>query len=558
MDVIQSEQIKSIVQAILLHGKRVNLVGMKAHKYNRTDIDREFIDELERAGAEVRFDSQDEYATFDTTVVVKPLEGQWRHYDGVTLFMIPEQSDWDFFGAEGLDQYDGYPDIIQWRKKTAQAQRIIHTENWACKPAVLIAKSAEEQVIKDLNGYYMNTVATLHPELIPHWHNICFLYAGANQEWCIDRVPYTDVIEYVEEQLAAGKNKVIFVNSDEAVLPSSVQKCHRVVRHFSDLSPDTWFYVTGSIDGEETYRNYCAHVNDDTLMHIISGYRFESVAKSTVQLEVQPSELCISRKELLEIDSTPRIRLKNFVCFNRMTRWHRVQILSYCLENNLVDDAYYSFDFATADTGYNDRERWNLDNPEHYNFDSGYLKGWMERWPASRAIYNHWHKFPLVLNRTEERENPVQLCTADVKYHKHSYFSVVPETTFHKSLGAEGAPTSMNHTDGVFISEKIYKPIAYKHPFIVASTAGYLTQLRRCGYKTFHPFIDESYDNEVDDNKRMMMICEEISRLCAQTDEQWLEFQANVQDIVEHNLAVFLDGSKSLSTTKINLKEYFK
>jgi len=556
VEAIQREQINALVDAIILHGKRVNLVGLANEEDARSKNELQFVQALTDAGAHIVYNCEDEHPRFDTTVVVKPC-GQWRHYDSVTLFMIPESVHWDLYGAEGFDPYDGWPDIVQWRCKTASAQRIIHSK-WSCKPATLISEASEKQVLKDLNEYYMNTVASLHPQLIRHWHNICFLYAGANQEWCIDRVPYTDVINYVTEQLAQGKNRVIFVNSDEAVLPSSVQKCHRIIRHFSDLPAHTWFYVTGSIDGEETYRNYCAHIDEEPLLNIISGYRFEGVAKSTVQLEVQPSELCISRKELMEIDSSPRIKLKNFVCFNRMTRWHRVQLLSYCLENNLVDDAYYSFDFSTADTGYDVRERWNPDSTDHDEFDGGYLREWMDSWPPSSAIYNHWHKFPLVLNRTQERENPVQLCSADVKYHKHSYFSVVPETTFHKSLGVPGAPTSMNHTDGVFISEKIYKPIAYKHPFIVASTAGYLTQLRRCGYKTFHPFIDESYDNEVDDHKRMMMICEEISRLCAQTDEQWLEFLSSVQQTVEHNLTVFLDDSKSLATTKINIDEYFK
>jgi hypothetical protein len=59
--------------------------------------------------------------------------------------------------------------------------------------------------------------------------------------------------------------------------------------------------------------------------------------------------------------------------------------------------------------------------------------------------------------------------------------------------------------------------------------------LNERGYKTFHPFIDESYDSEPDFEKRFKMCVEEIKRLEKFTTEEWLEWQKNIKPIVEHN-----------------------
>jgi hypothetical protein len=78
-----------------------------------------------------------------------------------------------------------------------------------------------------------------------------------------------------------------------------------------------------------------------------------------------------------------------------------------------------------------------------------------------------------------------------------------------------------------------------KHPFILMAYPGTLKRLRERGYKTFSPFIDESYDNIIDGEQRLEVIFKEISRLCAFTDEQWLEWQTNIKPIVEYNYENF-------------------
>tara|TARA_B110000858_G_scaffold128808_1_gene146498 strand:+ start:1445 stop:2365 length:921 start_codon:yes stop_codon:yes gene_type:complete len=91
-------------------------------------------------------------------------------------------------------------------------------------------------------------------------------------------------------------------------------------------------------------------------------------------------------------------------------------------------------------------------------------------------------------------------------YNKTKY-SVVVESTINR----------------IFISEKILKPLAFGHPFIVWGASGILEQLRNFGFKTFDNCIDESYDLEKDDNKRLEMIMNEIEILNATPPDYFLD-----------------------------------
>ena len=59
--------------------------------------------------------------------------------------------------------------------------------------------------------------------------------------------------------------------------------------------------------------------------------------------------------------------------------------------------------------------------------------------------------------------------------------------------------------------------------------------MRDLGWCTFAPLIDESYDSETNDDKRMAMIVAELERLSKFDHEQWLEFRKGVYDSVMAN-----------------------
>lgn len=85
------------------------------------------------------------------------------------------------------------------------------------------------------------------------------------------------------------------------------------------------------------------------------------------------------------------------------------------------------------------------------------------------------------------------------------------------------------------ITEKAYKPIACKRPFIAYSTPYWLQDLRNLGFKTFAPFINEDYDKVTNNEIRMKMIVSEIERLANLPQDKFDEVVKGCQEIAEYN-----------------------
>ena len=95
------------------------------------------------------------------------------------------------------------------------------------------------------------------------------------------------------------------------------------------------------------------------------------------------------------------------------------------------------------------------------------------------------------LNKTVERWNPADLQRDDMMHFDTSYFSIVNETLFYKDTYRYKNIIDIQPTNSVFLSEKIYKPLCMKHPFVVVGVDGTLQALRQFGYQTFDKWIDE-------------------------------------------------------------------
>jgi hypothetical protein len=135
--------------------------------------------------------------------------------------------------------------------------------------------------------------------------------------------------------------------------------------------------------------------------------------------------------------------------------------------------------------------------------------------------------------------------TDTLKLYQNTYFSVVSETFFFNGPGR-------------FFSEKTFKPIAFMHPFILMSQPYSLQILRDLGYKTFHPYIDESYDDECNDMRRIGLIENEIEKFSNKTKSEKIEFLNNVKDICIHNQKLFISiGEESRKEISESLKEKY-
>ena len=103
------------------------------------------------------------------------------------------------------------------------------------------------------------------------------------------------------------------------------------------------------------------------------------------------------------------------------------------------------------------------------------------------------------------------------------------------------------------VSEKTWKPIAMKMPFITIGQPHTLRLLRELGYKTF-PW-DESYDEIIDPKERMSAIVDLVISLNNRTD--FRDMIDSCREIVEHNFNLLKMRRPEMGMIRTILNEFY-
>ena len=95
----------------------------------------------------------------------------------------------------------------------------------------------------------------------------------------------------------------------------------------------------------------------------------------------------------------------------------------------------------------------------------------------------------------------------------------------------------------IHATEKVFKPMVMKQPFILFATAGTLDYLKSYGFQTFDSVWDEKYDLEKNPTKRMKKVVKLITDLYHKTDSEFNDIMNKCQQIVDHNQQHFFSQS---------------
>ena len=204
------------------------------------------------------------------------------------------------------------------------------------------------------------------------------------------------------------------------------------------------------------------------------------------------------------------------LCYNRLPRSHRAIIVSHMLYNNkLYSDCNYSFGI------YVNNEKPDL----YFNYynSSGQFDYLAQKHQYLTNLDNNISLPYEDDNLVYSNDNRIY-SFINTQHIFNTSFQIVTETFLNSA-----AP---------FITEKSYKPFIMMQPFIQYGNYKAIQVLRDKGYKTFDKWIDQSYDNEVDDVKRMIMFLKEMDRLQSFSKEEWADILYDMQDDLMHNLAV--------------------
>lgn len=215
---------------------------------------------------------------------------------------------------------------------------------------------------------------------------------------------------------------------------------------------------------------------------------------------------------------------KFFMCRNRNPKPHRVSLLAKLYVNDLIGDFNYSY---IPNTGYKENDfvpyesffdqKYIHENKDFFNFistnkkldDYEIDKNWID---LENGEFSHQKDFHPIYHIPEYSPS-----------FENSYFNIITESWYKSEFNS------------IHITEKSLRPFYFYQFPIFVSTPYHIKYLKKdYNFDFFDDIINHSYDNEVDDKKRMDMIVAEIKRISNNKDF-FINFYKNNRDRFEYN-----------------------
>lgn len=275
-------------------------------------------------------------------------------------------------------------------------------------------------------------------------------------------------------------------------------------------------YVTNCYNGSSIYKKWCLKrkINPQINVEHFPTFRFD---RTNLEQVIE---------KYLNVEYKPGPREKDFLCFQRRYNDHRLVLFLEMYRKGMLDNFYMSMDGTQPESG------------RSFESNANYLA---QRRPefkfTEKEILDAKSCLPLILDTTDFSSYPMEETQFSTEhYYENSLINIISETFF--------------FSEEIHLTEKTFKPIAFKQPFIMMGAKGTLQHLKDLGFKTFSEFWDESYDNQNDSN-RMMSIFKIIDDISNWSQEQKIQFTHDVKPVLEFNC-------KHFHTMKHQELEHFK
>jgi hypothetical protein len=284
-------------------------------------------------------------------------------------------------------------------------------------------------------------------------------------------------------------------------------------------------YQNCAVNNQEMYDIYCTKNQVPKLINKCSyknvGFLEDGSRRMYDKPAVFINELLFEEKKL-------------FNSYNWNAWRHRLALIAMLHYNDLIDYGYITSPGINK-YEYNPKSDFEM----LYREASYFFEGYEFKNNILQKLTNLESNYPLKIDdRTKVNNNTDYACYDLVmkaplyECRVNSLFEIITETKF-----------SGEH----FFSEKTYTPISMKRPFIMVNGSRSLASLRKIGFKTFSPIIDESYDDDTDDISRMIKIVNEIKKwnqLRLSDPLLFREKYESMNSILEYNYQVFMSYRK--------------
>ncbi len=327
--------------------------------------------------------------------------------------------------------------------------------------------------------------------------------------------------------LRRGSAKLLLDNSAEGwpFQPWVWERLHRVFAAL-DIPLSNIVLTTQNILLDTAYSAWCEARSVNPRISILSLHSFlrdftGSIRDTFADIDAVAGHLEQCRAAIFS-DTAPD---KKFLAFNYKPKSHRVLLALHLLKHHLLDDGFVSFHGLEVTIHWRGQDmRFDI---EGYGGEN-----WIDNWPIAKDLVDALPDLEAMGTLKIGGDGSLghdMVYDVDPNLYFRSAFSIVTESEM---------------SDGSVwrITEKTIKPLVNCHPIIVLGNPGSLAMVRQLGFQTFHPYIDESYDEELDPDRRMRMVFAEIDRLCAMTPKDLQAMRQALWPVLVHNARFVIDG----------------
>jgi hypothetical protein len=222
----------------------------------------------------------------------------------------------------------------------------------------------------------------------------------------------------------------------------------------------------------------------------------------------------------------------DFISFNRIInndRSYRIYFVSLLKEQGLLEKGLVSFN--VTDNLFDD---WRDETADPTSKLSEHAKQHAEKHliDIDKLVVDH----PELLGSA----------SADIPRGNDAFWYIVTETVFYYNK--------------LHLTEKIFKPIVSKQPFMLLAAPGNLAYLKSYGFKTFDSVIDETYDTIQDNDLRTEAVVKQLHWYCNLTPGEKIDIIQQLEPIIQHNFNHFYGEFRHIITRELitNTKTLFQ
>lgn len=336
----------------------------------------------------------------------------------------------------------------------------------------------------------------------------------------------------VVERAHQGKAKICFMQITEGHFGSSNQEfewLYRLAKKFN-FNKEALLVITANLKAPYNYSHLVeSKIIEDTYKVYPFSY-FQHDLWFLRNGKVLDSPSVESSYELFKLSlgkNRDNKKQKHFLCFNRISRIHRVLLFGEIQTNNNLKDKTIitlgkDIHFGTSD-GYFKTVQYHLE--DDYKFSKEKVLNFYKEYDANQQ-YNY--------DVPDLEKN--QAGNLNIPAHNSTFLNLVTET--------------LTDPYTIFFSEKIFKPIFCAQPFVLFGNPFSLSKLKEYGFLTFDKWWDESYDDEINLTRRLEKIVETLEYISTWDLDKCFQVTQEMESIFINNFNVLRSNQKVLELHK--------